>query len=117
MDCKNLLSSPTMNRPLAKNAIAGILALISAALIFTGCGRSTPDPTVATAEPVPAALPGDICVVSEEELGSMGEPFKHIHQGHAILFCCKSCLPEFNRNSDQYIAALKSGEPAGGSMP
>lgn len=51
--------------------------------------------------------PIDTCVVSDEKLGSMGEPVEVVHKGTTVKFCCDSCIPEFNKDPDTYIAKLK----------
>ena len=34
------------------------------------------------------------CVVSGEELGSMGEAVSYEHEGTAIKVCCDHCVPD-----------------------
>ena len=53
----------------------------------------------------------DVCVVSGEKLGSMGNPHVITHEGTEVRFCCKQCLPEFNTAPDKYVAMLKAGKP------
>jgi len=47
------------------------------------------------------------CVVSGEPLGSMGEPYVLEHEGTTVKFCCKNCLPKFNKDPDTYVAKIK----------
>jgi YHS domain-containing protein len=49
----------------------------------------------------------DTCLVSGEKLGGMGKPFEYVHQGQQIKFCCKNCLPDFEKDSAKYLAKLK----------
>ena len=51
--------------------------------------------------------PLKVCVVSGEELGGMGEPYVHEHNGTIVKFCCKPCLDDFNEDPDKYLAKLK----------
>jgi YHS domain-containing protein len=37
----------------------------------------------------------DVCAVSGEPLGSMGEPVVLVHEGRDIKFCCSGCNPRF----------------------
>lgn len=53
-------------------------------------------------------------MVSGEKLGSMGEPVVVTHNGTEMRFCCKECLPEFNKDPDKYAAMVKAGKA--GSM-
>ena len=47
------------------------------------------------------------CVVSGEPLGSMGDPYVLEHEGTTVKFCCKACLPKFNKDPDTYVAKIK----------
>ena len=51
--------------------------------------------------------PLKVCVVSGEELGSMGKPHVHDHNGTIVKFCCEPCLKDFNEDPDKYLAKLK----------
>ena len=51
--------------------------------------------------------PLKVCVVSGEELGSMGDPHVHEHNGTLVKFCCPPCLDTFNEDPDKYLAKLK----------
>lgn len=46
------------------------------------------------------------CIVSDEKLGSMGEPYAFVHEGQEIKLCCKGCLKDFNREPAKYLAKL-----------
>ena len=63
-----------------------------------------------TAKPVagvPADYPLKVCVVSGEDLGSMGKPVKIEHEGQAAYLCCDSCIDKFNAEPAKYLAKLK----------
>jgi YHS domain-containing protein len=47
------------------------------------------------------------CVVSGEELGSMGKAVIYDHEGTSVQFCCKSCIKDFKANPEKYLAKLK----------
>lgn len=90
----------------------------AAALALTSCGDGntasdeSTDTGAATAQT--AAYPLDVCVVSGEKLGSMGEPYVITHEGTEVRFCCKECLPKFNEDPGKYVTMLKEGKA--GSM-
>lgn len=50
--------------------------------------------------------PLDVCVVSGKKLGSMGEPYTIDHEGTAVKFCCKHCLPKFQKEPAKYLSKL-----------
>jgi len=51
--------------------------------------------------------PLEVCLVSGEELGSMGEPITLIHDGQEIKFCCDSCPPKFEKDPAKYLSKLE----------
>jgi hypothetical protein len=87
--------------------VYAIAAALPVAFLI-GCGSSSPE---TVAETIPATLPGNVCVVGGEELGSMGEIAEFNYNGNIIKFCCAHCIPDFKRHTEQYVAALKSGRP------
>ena len=50
------------------------------------------------------------CLVSGEELGSMGEPTVLTYKGQEIKLCCNDCVEGFNKEPEKYLAALHSGK-------
>lgn len=50
------------------------------------------------------------CVVSGEDLGSMGTPVEVTHEGTTVKLCCKSCIDEFNETPEKFVAKLKAVE-------
>jgi len=79
--------------------------------IFASCGEqkkneSKADTAASTAKPYPL----DVCLVSGEELGSMGAPHVFVYQGQEIKMCCDKCVPKFNKTPEKYLAQLKQGK-------
>ena len=48
----------------------------------------------------------DTCIVTDNELGSMGDPVTLVHEGQQVKFCCKPCVSKFKANPDKYLAKL-----------
>lgn len=46
------------------------------------------------------------CVVSGEELGSMGDPIVKVYEGREVKFCCKMCVPRFEKDLKASFAKL-----------
>ena len=78
-----------------------LLAVLSGALFLVSCGG---DETASS--PAPSGYPLNVCVVSGEELGSMGEPFLVEYEGTTVKLCCDSCLPKFNADPAKFVAKL-----------
>jgi len=55
------------------------------------------------------SYPLNKCVVSHEELGSMGEPIDLVVEGHLLRLCCKGCVKKAKANP---AAAIKQVEAA-----
>jgi len=51
--------------------------------------------------------PLDICIVTDNELGSMGDPISLIHEGQEVKFCCRPCVKKFQRDPQRYLAQLQ----------
>tara|TARA_B110000116_G_scaffold190237_1_gene165287 strand:- start:111 stop:404 length:294 start_codon:yes stop_codon:yes gene_type:complete len=89
------------------------LFIISISLgFFASCATQTSEPADdSNATENNASAKGDgyplkVCVVSGEELGGMGEPYIHNHEGVTVKFCCKPCLKKFNKEPEVYLAKL-----------
>lgn len=48
----------------------------------------------------------DVCIVSDNKLGSMGDPITIVHEGQEVKFCCKPCVAKFKANPAKYLAKL-----------
>lgn len=51
----------------------------------------------------------ETCIVSDEKLGEMGEPFVTSYKGQQVKMCCKSCNKDFTKNPDKYLKKLAAG--------
>ena len=61
---------------------------------------------IAQGEDKAKAYPLDTCLVSGEKLGTMGKPVVITHEGQEIAFCCKSCVPKFEKDPANYLKKL-----------
>ncbi len=77
-----------------------IIPLSIASLLFVACKPAKTETTQAVA-------PAEKCIVSGETLGEMGKPFEYVYQGKTLKFCCKSCVPKFEKEPAKYLAKLK----------
>ena len=60
----------------------------------------------AVAEEPASGYPLTTCVVSGMRLGSMGAPYVHKVGDTEVRFCCKACLPKFEKNPEGYLKKL-----------
>jgi hypothetical protein len=87
--------------------IIGLLAGV--ALLAVSCSDATPS----------NALPYTLktCLVSDEKLGSMGDPYVFVHEGQEIKLCCKSCLKEFSGDPMRFLVKLVPPPPLPTEIP
>jgi hypothetical protein len=50
--------------------------------------------------------PLEVCIVTDNDLGSMGDEQVIVHEGQTIKFCCKPCEAKFLKKPDKYLAKL-----------
>jgi hypothetical protein len=50
------------------------------------------------------------CVVSDEKLGDMGDPYVFTQDGQEVKLCCKSCLKDFKKDSAKYMKKIAKAE-------
>jgi len=104
----------------------GILFLTSV-FSFWGCSSQPAEPTdenttkpdisdVNTTEPdtnqtslLEADYPLDFCVVSGNDFGEDPNmiPYVHVYNGTPIKFCCKPCLPRFEKDPERYLKFMR----------
>jgi len=89
-----------------------IIPLAIASLLSVACKpekagtAAVTEGTAATASAV-KPYPLDVCLVSDEKLGEMGDPVIYIHEGQQIKFCCDKCLPKFKKDPAKYLSKMK----------
>ncbi len=87
-----------------------LTSFAAALLVLTGCDKSDNAASSASTAPATAAgvkpYPLAVCPVSDEKLGSMGEPVVFVHAGQEIKLCCKNCRKDFDASPAKYIAKL-----------
>lgn len=92
------------------------IALSAALISFALVACAAPEPAQTTPVSVPAAAktkaktkpyPLDTCIVTDNELDSMGGEITKVYDGQEIKFCCKPCVRKFEANKPKYLAKLK----------
>lgn len=79
-----------------------LAAILCAGFLFVaGC--------VSTASKDGGAIPypSDDCIVTGNELGSMGDPIAMVHEGQEVKFCCAPCIKKFTNNPDKYMKNIQ----------
>lgn len=68
-----------------------------------------------------SAYPLTTCLVSGEELGSMGDAYVHNYKEEGKLdrevrLCCKGCLKKFSKDPAKYIGILDASAKTAGAL-
>jgi len=48
----------------------------------------------------------DKCIVTDNKLGSMGDPVTKVYNGQEVKFCCAPCVKKFDANPEKYLSKL-----------
>lgn len=105
MKSKSLLLLLTLTLGLAINASAAPAEATKPAPVQSGEKKS--DTSKQSAEKVgPKPYPLDVCIVTDNDLGSMGEETEIVYEGQVIKFCCKPCERKFLKNPAKYLEKL-----------
>ncbi len=54
--------------------------------------------------------PIKLCIVTDNDLGSMGDPRTFVYEGQEIKICCKPCEKKFLKTPEKYLAKLTPAE-------
>jgi len=53
------------------------------------------------------SYPLEVCLVTDSDLGSMGDETELVYEGQTIKFCCKPCEAKFLKNPAKYLKKLE----------
>ena len=122
-----------MNTKISLPALLATVALFAAVPVFSQHAQGEPHTTgkqasaeagklievtekeAAWAAEAGKSYPLDVCVVSDEKLGSMGDSPKYIYQvdgqlDRLVMFCCEGCEEDFLKAPAQYLAKLDAAK-------
>ncbi len=74
---------------------------ILASLLLASCSTTSSSTTGGV-----KSYPLKTCVVTGNDLGSMGDEQRLVYQGQEMKFCCKPCVEKFQKNPAKYLAKL-----------
>lgn len=80
-----------------------IVSLVLAATFVTAPFASF----AAEAKPKAKPYPLKNCLVSDEKLGEMGDPYVFAYKGQEIKLCCKGCLKDFNKDPKKFLKKIE----------
>ncbi|MBA4150871.1 MAG: hypothetical protein H0X66_22395 [Verrucomicrobia bacterium] len=74
----------------------------AAALLLAGCASTGSSTSSGKAKPYPL----NTCIVTDNELGSMGTPLSKVYNGQTVKFCCKPCVREFEEDPATFLPKI-----------
>lgn len=77
-----------------------ILACLTTFL--ASCATGGGGTSVGGAKPYPLKT----CIVTGNDLDSMGDTQTIVHEGRVVKFCCEPCVAKFKKNPAKYLAKL-----------
>jgi YHS domain-containing protein len=80
-----------------------ILALLTSDVVAMAADK----PSEGQKSSSPKAYPLKTCIVTDNDLDSMGEQASFVHQGQTIKVCCKPCIAKFEKNPAKYLKKLE----------
>jgi YHS domain-containing protein len=85
-----------------------LLVSILAAGAFAAEAPKPSEPKPAAPAPAtPKPYPLKTCIVSDNDLDSMGEQTSIVHEGRVIKFCCQPCVAKFQKNPAKYLPKIE----------
>jgi hypothetical protein len=48
----------------------------------------------------------DMCAITDNKLGTMGDPVTIVYEGREIKFCCQPCVAKFKADPNKYLSKL-----------
>lgn len=76
-----------------------IIAAVLALGLFTSCATTA---AVGGAK----SYPLKVCLVTDNDLNSMGDEQTITYEGRVLKFCCAPCVDKFRKNPAKYLAKL-----------
>lgn len=89
-----------MKIPFRILAITAALATGFLASCATGGGTAS----LGGAKPYPLKT----CIVTDNDLDSMGDTQTIVHEGQVVKFCCEPCVGKFEKNPAKFLGKLQS---------
>jgi len=80
--------------------------LLSSLLAVFTLGLASCAGTASSAAGGTKSYPLATCLVTDNKLGSMGDPVTKVYNGQEIKFCCQPCVKKFEANPEKYLSKL-----------
>lgn len=93
--------------PLLATLALGLSVALSSASAIAADAPTKPAPEKRAADKGSTKpYPLDVCLVTDNDLGSMGDERTFVYEGQEIKICCKPCERKFLKNPAKYLEKL-----------
>ena len=89
-----------MKTHIYRNRLA--LVALGLAALFSPLVAGAQEESKGPVKPYPLTL----CIVTDNDLGSMGDPRTFVYEGQEIKICCKPCERKFLKTPEKYLEKL-----------
>lgn len=96
-----------------KTKPSALLTIAVIGLTLAACAAPEPSTTTQTSatpnqtqQVKTNSYPLDICIVTDNDLDSMGGEIVKVYDGQEIKFCCKPCVKKFEANQPKFLKKL-----------
>lgn len=97
----------TKRFPLLATLALGLSVALSYASAIAADAPAKPAAEKKAADKGPAKpYPLDVCIVTDNDLNSMGDETSFVYEGQTVKFCCKPCERKFLKNPAKYLEKL-----------
>lgn len=79
---------------------------LAAAALLAGPATFAADSNEAKKDEKAKPYPLKTCLVSDEKLGEMGDPYVFAYKGQEVKLCCKSCKKDFDKDPAKFSKKL-----------
>lgn len=95
-----------MKTPLRTFLTAIILASVVFAMNACSSNAAPGSPASTSSVGGTKSYPLSTCIVTDNDLGSMGDEQRIVYQGQEVKFCCKPCVDKFLKNPEKYLPKI-----------
>ena len=85
-----------------KNTLTALL-FSAVTLFIASCSSGGASSALGGAKPYTRGT----CIVTDNDLGSMGDEQRIVYQGQELKFCCAPCVKKFQANPAKYLAKIQ----------
>ena len=88
-------------------SIADVATPLPAPVAIVAEGETKKKGAPVEPQKAPKPYPLTTCIVTDNDLDSMGEQTSFVYEGQTIKVCCSPCIAKFKKNPAKYLKKLE----------